>query len=125
MSNIGTGEIFVVLLLALIVLGPDKLPDAARKVGGLVRQVRSMSAGFQQEVRNAIDLGAGPTNQGPASQGDQPFHPDEARIYPPVDDASTPVRELESEVRARNDADADAPAASRDVTGHGDERAAS
>jgi sec-independent protein translocase protein TatB len=71
-SNLGSGEILVILLLALIVLGPERLPEAARKVGGFVRQVRQMSAGFQQEVRQAIDF----------TDGDRPFHPEEARIRP-------------------------------------------
>ena len=72
MSNLGSGEILVVLLLALIVLGPDRLPEAARKVGEFVRQVRQMSSGFQQEVRKAMDF----------TDGDKPFHPEEARIRP-------------------------------------------
>ena len=74
MSNLGSGEILVILLLALIVLGPERLPEAARKVGGFVRQVRQMSNGFQQEVRRAIDVDF--------TEGDRPFHPEEARIRP-------------------------------------------
>ena len=35
------------------VLGPDRLPEAARKIGGVVRQIREMSSGFQSEVKKA------------------------------------------------------------------------
>jgi Tat protein translocase TatB subunit len=55
MFNVGTGELMVILLLALIVLGPDKLPDAARKIGNVMAEVRRMSSGFQAEMRSAID----------------------------------------------------------------------
>ena len=33
MFNIGGGEVLVIALIALIVLGPQRLPDAARQVG--------------------------------------------------------------------------------------------
>lgn len=58
MFNVGGGEIIVVLLLALIVLGPDKLPEAARKAGKFLHEFRRMTSGFQEEVRSAMDLGS-------------------------------------------------------------------
>lgn len=54
MFNIGGGEVLVILLVALLVLGPDKLPEAARTAGKVMRQVRDVSSGFQQEVRQAM-----------------------------------------------------------------------
>ncbi len=58
MFNVGGGEIIVVLLLALIVLGPDKLPEAARKAGKFLHEFRRMTSGFQEEVRSAMDIGS-------------------------------------------------------------------
>lgn len=55
MFNVGGGEILVILLLALIVLGPERLPDAAKKLGRLMGELRRMTSGFQEEVRNAMD----------------------------------------------------------------------
>lgn len=54
MLNVGTPELLVILLVALIVLGPDKLPDAARQIGRAVSQVRRMGSGFQAELRDAF-----------------------------------------------------------------------
>ena len=54
MSNIGGPEILVVLLVALVVLGPAKLPEAARQVGRVVSEIRRVSAGFQREFREAV-----------------------------------------------------------------------
>jgi sec-independent protein translocase protein TatB len=56
MFNVGAGEMLVILLLALIVLGPDKLPNAARQAGKFMSEFRRMSDGFQRELRDAMDL---------------------------------------------------------------------
>lgn len=54
MFNVGTPELLVILLVALIVLGPNKLPDAARQVGKFMGEFRRMSSGFQNELRDAM-----------------------------------------------------------------------
>jgi Tat protein translocase TatB subunit len=56
MFNVGGGEVIVILLLALLVLGPDKLPSTAKKVGKFLHEVRRMTSGFEQEVRKAMDF---------------------------------------------------------------------
>ena len=53
-SNIGGMEVLFVMVVALIVLGPTKLPEAARHVGKWVTEIRRISAGFQREFREAI-----------------------------------------------------------------------
>jgi Tat protein translocase TatB subunit len=55
MFNIGGGELIVIALIALIVLGPQRLPDAARQVGKTVGELRRISSGFQRELRDAFD----------------------------------------------------------------------
>lgn len=56
MFNVGGGEIFVILLLALLVLGPDKLPEAARRIGSMVARIRRMTSGLEEEMRSAMEL---------------------------------------------------------------------
>ncbi|HEX6236911.1 MAG TPA: Sec-independent protein translocase protein TatB [Acidimicrobiales bacterium] len=55
MFNVGGPELLVILLVALIVLGPQRLPEAARTVGRVVSELRRVSTGFQDELRNALD----------------------------------------------------------------------
>ena len=55
MFNVTGGELVIILLVALIVLGPEKLPDAIRKVGRVYGELRRMSAGFQSELKDALD----------------------------------------------------------------------
>ena len=55
MGNLGWAEVAVIVVVALVVLGPDKLPGAARQIGNVIRQFRRISTGFQQELQNALD----------------------------------------------------------------------
>ena len=55
MFNVQGSEIIIILLVALIVLGPEKLPDAIRKFSKFYAEARKMSTGFQSELRNALD----------------------------------------------------------------------
>ena len=66
MFNIGGPEMLVIMVVALIVLGPNKLPDAARQAGKWMAEFRKISGGFQREMREAmqqvsdpLDLGSG------------------------------------------------------------------
>jgi Tat protein translocase TatB subunit len=53
--NIGGPELLVILLVALLVLGPNKLPEAARQVGRAMHELRRLSNGFQDELRQALE----------------------------------------------------------------------
>jgi sec-independent protein translocase protein TatB len=61
MFNIGGGELIVIMLLALIVLGPQRLPDAARQIGKTMGELRRLSTGFQNEMKHALDTVEDPT----------------------------------------------------------------
>ena len=55
MFNLSGSEIVFILLLALIVLGPEKLPDAVRRFGKGYAEFKKMSSGFQSELKSALD----------------------------------------------------------------------
>jgi sec-independent protein translocase protein TatB len=55
MFNLSGSEIVFLLLLALIVLGPEKLPEAVRKFGKGYAEFKKMSTGFQSELKTALD----------------------------------------------------------------------
>lgn len=55
MFNLQGSEIVVILLLALVVLGPEKLPDAVRKFSQTYAELKKMSSGFQSELKSALD----------------------------------------------------------------------
>ena len=93
MFNVGGGEILAILVIALIVLGPDKLPNAARQAGKYLNEFRRISSGFQDEIRGAMDLATTPDPTPvkmepaePASSSDDPEADDEPHRHPdPLD----------------------------------------
>ena len=55
MFNLQGSEIVVILLLALVILGPEKLPDAIRKFAQTYGELKKMGTGFQSEFRSVLD----------------------------------------------------------------------
>jgi sec-independent protein translocase protein TatB len=54
MFNVGGMELLAISLVALVVLGPDRLPAAIRQVGAAVGKVREFTDGFQVDLRAAV-----------------------------------------------------------------------
>lgn len=63
MGSIGAPEVVVILVLALLVLGPDRLPQAARTMGRWMGQVRKLTGSLQAEVRDVVDEVMRPVNE--------------------------------------------------------------
>ena len=55
MFDIGFSEILVIFILALIVLGPEKLPRVVREVGRWVGRARAMARQFQEQLEEEVD----------------------------------------------------------------------
>lgn len=55
MFNLSGSELIVIALLALVVLGPEKLPGAIRRVGRVYAELKRISSGFESEFRAMVD----------------------------------------------------------------------
>ncbi len=53
--NINGGEIVLLVILALVVFGPKRLPELGRQVGRVVAEIRRVSREFEREVRDVAD----------------------------------------------------------------------
>jgi sec-independent protein translocase protein TatB len=51
MMGIGFAEFLMIGVVALVVFGPDRLPDFARQAGRMVRQVRTLSRQARDDLR--------------------------------------------------------------------------
>jgi sec-independent protein translocase protein TatB len=54
--DIGFGEIVVIVVIALLVFGPDRLPKVAADAARLLRQVRVMAASARKDLVDAAGL---------------------------------------------------------------------
>jgi sec-independent protein translocase protein TatB len=52
--NIGPEKLLLLAILALVVLGPQRLPDTARTAGKAITRLRQLSNALQDEVRGAL-----------------------------------------------------------------------
>ncbi|WP_419931883.1 Sec-independent protein translocase subunit TatA/TatB [Candidatus Poriferisodalis sp.] len=72
-------EVLIIVLVALIVLGPQRLPGAIRGIGRAFRQVRDFSTTVRQEMDATISPPkvepasppARPASEGPAAGADE------------------------------------------------------
>lgn len=56
MFGIGVSELLVILVVALIVLGPQRLPEVARALGKGLAELRKATGGLTEELRDATRL---------------------------------------------------------------------
>lgn len=54
MFDVGIWEILVIVVVGIIVFGPDRLPDYARQAGRMVRQLRKFAQGAQSDLRREL-----------------------------------------------------------------------
>ena len=54
MPSLGPAEILVILVIALLVFGPDKMPDIARQVGRGYREFRRVQNHLKAELRDVV-----------------------------------------------------------------------
>jgi sec-independent protein translocase protein TatA len=54
MPSVGCPELLVILVIALIVLGPKKLPEAGRSLGKGMREFRSSLNGDEPDEKPAV-----------------------------------------------------------------------
>jgi len=59
MPNIGAPELIIILVIALLVLGPGKLPEVGASIGKSLREFRKASSDVQEATK--IDLSVTPT----------------------------------------------------------------
>jgi len=54
MLGVGLPELLVIAVIAVIVFGPDRLPEFARQAGRFVRQMRNLAQSAQSQLREEL-----------------------------------------------------------------------
>ena len=55
LQNFSTGELVVVGIVALVVLGPERLPEMARSMGKMLHRLRVMGENLRDEMGDVLD----------------------------------------------------------------------
>lgn len=92
MFNIGPTELIVILAIALLVVGPKKLPELGKTIGKSMREFRRA----QDELKSSFDLSAmdEPAAKAPAAKASAPEptkSPESAKSPEPTEPAETPA----------------------------------
>jgi sec-independent protein translocase protein TatB len=53
-SNLGLPEILVLLIVGMLVFGPERLPKAAADAGRFIRQLRQMARGATAQLKTEL-----------------------------------------------------------------------
>ena len=51
-ANVGMAEVLVIVIVGLVVLGPERLPEAARWLASTMRQVKEFAGKAQQQLKD-------------------------------------------------------------------------
>ncbi len=111
MSGIHATEFLLICVIALIILGPKRLPEVANKIGGWVGKARRMTRVLKRQLEEELDLEEG-LNVRPKIQAYVPPNDDDtfSPMHPPTGAMKV---EAEAETSAdQPDSATDEPAAS-------------
>ncbi|MDQ3953269.1 MAG: Sec-independent protein translocase protein TatB [Actinomycetota bacterium] len=72
MPQIGPLEILAVAVIALVVFGPQRLPEIARNIGKAINEMRRMSSEMRTELREGMST----------TDADEPEPPEPAKAVP-------------------------------------------
>ena len=101
MFGMGGSEILVILVVALLFLGPDKLPEVTKTISKGIRDLKKQSRALQQTIENDEHIGGAIRDLKSALRGD------ELPVRPPV--RTPPPALAEADAKGSDAAPAAAP----------------
>jgi twin arginine-targeting protein translocase, TatA/E family len=91
MPTPGPLELVIILVIALLILGPGKLPEVGSALGKSIREFRKASADVQDAVKVNVDTSAlpAPAPVAPAPAAPAPSAESTPTVTPPAADPTT------------------------------------
>lgn len=101
----GGSEILVILIVALLFLGPDKLPDAAKTISKGIRDLKKQTRVLQETIENDEHIGGAIRDLKSALRGDElPVRPAVRKLPDPP---TVPEDAVENQILPPGDAPAE------------------
>lgn len=82
MFGIGGSEILVILVVALLFLGPDKLPEAAKTISKGIRDIKKHTRVLQEQIENDERVGGAIRDIKSALNGEEPRPKPKKKVAP-------------------------------------------
>ena len=115
----GGSEILVILIVALLFLGPDKLPDAAKQISKGIRDLKKQTRVLQETIENDEHIGGAIRDLKSALRGDEaPVRPAVRKVPEPP---KVPEGAVENQILPPAEPVAGAPEASASAPADGAE----
>ena len=90
MFDIGFSEVLVIFVLALVVLGPEKLPKVAAQVGRWIGRARGMARQFREQLEEEVNLEEARKAQPPPRAPSPPVVPPPVALEPVAEAPQVP-----------------------------------
>ena len=56
MPQIGWSELLVIIVLAVLIIGPKDLPNKKKKITSSIKKIKSYVSNIQEDIENSVDL---------------------------------------------------------------------
>ena len=63
MPQIGWSELLVIIVLAILIIGPKDFPVVVKKIGSYVKKVKSYITEIQDDIENVTDIDSEKSNK--------------------------------------------------------------
>ncbi|MFP5342458.1 MAG: twin-arginine translocase TatA/TatE family subunit [Candidatus Limnocylindria bacterium] len=91
MPTPGPVELIIILVIALIILGPGRLPDVGSALGKSIREFRKASSDIQESVKVDVSTTPGAAPPAPSTQPAAPAQPTPPAPAPQADASAEPA----------------------------------
>ena len=63
MPQIGWSELLVIIVLAILIIGPKDFPVVVKKIGSYVKKIKSYITEIQDDIENVTDMNSEESNK--------------------------------------------------------------
>ncbi len=96
-GNIGPWELIIILLIAVVVVGPGKLPDVARSMGKALNEFRRTTSGVKREFEDALNFEDPPPKTNIKKENKKPSPTENVENDNPIEPENTKDEENKSD----------------------------